>query len=195
MEGLGLTSQAGENGLRGLNFGERSIECGQVGQLHVRCLDLLAGKLQRSRSAAVLREQTIEAKVGSGAYGGVHAHVSHHACHDESRGTRTAQTLEQRCFAEATWKVLRDDSLFGRGLHGDMNVSSLRAWEEERCAGSFGDVLNVEDGQGASSKRFQEDLRLHNGLFCGGQLHGSPREVVVLEVDEDESGSHKSVVG
>ena len=80
---MALTSQAGENGLRGLDLGEGSIECGQVGQLNVRCLDLLAGKLQRPRSTPVLRKKTIEAKVGSGAYGRVHAHVGHHAGHDE----------------------------------------------------------------------------------------------------------------
>lgn len=71
--------------MRGLDSGERAIQGGEVGELHVSGLNLLRRELKVPRCTSIASEKALKPEVSGGADSRVHTHVGHHACEDQLR--------------------------------------------------------------------------------------------------------------
>jgi hypothetical protein len=92
--------------LNGQHTREQVIECCEKCRLDVFCRYGNATERQGFCGARVMRQNALEAKVGSGASRRVNAHLSHHSSDDKLGHFKLSQMFEQRCFTKAVWEIL-----------------------------------------------------------------------------------------
>ena len=119
--------------------------------------------------------------------------MGHHSSNDELIDSKTPQVFEKRRFPEAVRKVLLEHDFFREGKDGLMNFGTDRIGQEERCTRTGRDVLDVNDRAGALTKCCEQRCRLDGGGFGSDDLHSTARKVVVLNVDDQERGSHRDL--
>ena len=71
-----------------------------------------------------------------------------------------------------------------------MDLGSGSARNEERRPRSLGDVLDVNDRQSTLAERTEKVGRLSHCGVRAREFHGAAREIVVLEIDENEDRAH-----
>jgi hypothetical protein len=175
------------------HFREESVEGGEIGGLDTLRRDRHAVERQRARRAGVLGEQALEAEIGRRARGRVDAHVGHHPGNDELGDRVRAQVLEQRRLAEAVREMLPEDGLPGSRANRFVDLHAGGVRQEERRAGPRGDVLDVHDRARRLAKRCEQACCLRRRRLGADDLHGAPRKVVVLDVDDQQRGGHESL--
>jgi hypothetical protein len=140
-----------------------------------------------------VRQVALESEIGGRTSGGIDTHVGHHSSDDELIDSKTPQVFEKRCFPEAVRKVLLEHDFSLEGKDGFMNFGTDRVRQEECRTGTGRDVLDVNDRSGALTKCRKQRFCLDGSGFGSDDLHGAARKVVVLNVDDQERGSHRDL--
>jgi hypothetical protein len=104
------------------------------------------------------------------------------------------QRLQELRFSEAVGEILLKNFLAGQRLYGGVDLSSLCVGKEESGARSDRDMLDMVNGEIVFSGVVEETPGLLSGLQNACELHLTPREVVVLQIDEQQSCFHKGLL-
>jgi hypothetical protein len=159
--------------------------------------DFLSFEFDVAGGARVVGYGTRVAQVGGGAGGGVDAHVAHRAADGELVGWAVrldaggAERFLELRFAEAVGEVFHDHGFAGARRDACVVLCAGRAGDEEGGRGVFPGVLDVEDGLAGAAEVLEQSGGVFGGAVDIDERHAAAREVVVLEVDDDESGHER----
>jgi hypothetical protein len=102
------------------------------------------------------------------------------------------QRLQKKGFPKTVGEMLLKNLFACQRLQGAADLSSLSAGAQERGSGVDGDMLDMGDGTTAFSEVIKEAQGFLRGLQNACELHLAAGEVVVLKVDEQQTGFHST---
>ena len=159
--------------------------------MHLPGGDRLAAEVEVAGRAGVVRDRRLEAQVDRRADGRVDAHARHHPADDHVLDPAGAKLVLERRVEEAVRARLLDDRLAGGGRDAVVDLDTVRAGPHERRVGRVPDVLDVKQRLAARPERLEQPLRVRGRRLRADERVRPAREVVVLDVDDDEGARHQ----
>src|SRR5664280_1997447 len=151
-----------------------------------------SGKRQVPGGARVRCDDALQPVVAGSARRRIDTHVRHHAADGQTGDLARPQQLQQVRLAKAVGMMLADDRFTGQGTNTAVETDTGRAGSERGRFGIEGNVLDEDGGQVIVPEMGEQLLGL-NGCFDRAiQRHGATREVLLLDVDEQQSRFHWS---
>jgi len=150
--------------------------------------DGLGLKDQVPGGAGVVDEGAGEAVVEGGPGGGVDAHVAHGPGDDYCIHPGALQHLQQAGVPEGVGIMFPDQGLAGERPDAVVDFHPGGTGAEEGGPRPQGQVLHGENGPPYPPAAGQQFPGLSRGLAHARQLHGAAGKIIILDIDEDESG-------
>jgi hypothetical protein len=166
------------------------LQRGEERLLDVIRRDGCISKLEIARGTGILGHDDLEAKVGGSPGGGIHAHVGHHAAYDDALGLPALQKLEQVGVQEGVRLMLVDNRLAFEMGDPIVDVRAAVTGNKECRVRLPGDVLDVDMMPAMLAEALQEHVGLLGGLHWVYKWILSPGEIILLDIDHDQSGFH-----
>jgi hypothetical protein len=175
--------------------GERQRERGHERGVDVGRRDLAAGKLEIAGRAGVSGDAAAVAEVEGGPRGAVDAHVAHGAADQQRIDSERIEPRLQVGVTKTTREILLDHRLAFVGCQREVDLGAGRAGQEEGCAGTHRQVLQVHHRPPVVAEAGEESRGLARGGLGARQRHRAPGEVVVLQVDDQQRSGHPCLLG
>lgn len=143
-----------------------------------------------TRSTGVIHYGAAKTEIESGTNCGVDTHLTHRTANDYVLYLSALQIVKQGRVAKAVRKMLRNNGLVRFRRYDLVYFSAICSRQEKCSARTLGDMLNVKDRMLFASEFSQKVLGIIGSLLHANELHASAREVIILNVDQDQGPLH-----